>query len=96
LGYEYMWKIASLCRDNNIAMMVFEMPCSKEAQNNCADTSVQKNINNTGYRLLIHNLNNFRFCDTLFDPQKDWLSKNHLNYYGSIKLTTALQRLLIK
>jgi hypothetical protein len=94
-GYEYLWKMAMLCKEKNIAVEIFEMPCWKEAQNNCADTTIENTVGNSTYHLLIRNFNNYRICNTLLDPQRDWLSKNHLNHYGSIKLTAALQQKLL-
>lgn len=95
-GYDHMWQIAALCKEQGIALEVFEMPCWKEMQNNCPDTVVYKQMGRAQYHISIRNLNSRLRCDTLFDPQKDWLSKNHLNHSGSVKLTTELLRLLAK
>ena len=63
-------------------------------QNNCTDVLVNSTSENINLRLEIHNLNNYTKCDTLLDTQKDWLSKNHLNYFGSLKLTNEVIRML--
>lgn len=93
-GYEYMWQIAALCNQERIQLELFEMPCWKEVQNNCADVIVTKTIGGSNYNFNIHNLNKYAKCDTLLDPQKDWLSRNHLNYYGSVKLTNEVVKIL--
>ncbi|MDN3658889.1 hypothetical protein QWZ08_24815 [Ferruginibacter paludis] len=93
-GYEYMWQMAALCREKGIQMEVFEMPCWKDVQNNCADLEVNKLVGNTACNLFIHNLNNVSKCDTLLESKKDWLSRDHLNYNGSIKITDEVVRIL--
>ena len=95
-GYEYMWQIAALCREKNIQLEIFEMPCWKDVQNNCQDITVNRMMGNSNYDLYIHNLNNYHNCDTLLDSKKDWLSKNHLNYYGSLKITDEVVRVLLR
>lgn len=86
IGYEYMWQMAKLCYAKGIEMEVFEMPCWKDIENDCSDIIVSKN----NYSLNIINLNNHLYCDSLLDPQKDWLSRDHLNYFGAIKITNAV------
>ncbi|MDB5275532.1 MAG: hypothetical protein JWR61_487 [Ferruginibacter sp.] len=93
-GYEYMWRIASLCKERNIQFEVFELPCWKFAQNECADLVLQNKVIQNHFNLIMHNLNNYSKCDTLLDPNKDWLSLNHLNYNGSIKVTSEIIRIL--
>jgi hypothetical protein len=93
-GYEYMWRIASLCKIRNINLEVFELPCWKQAQNECPDLILHGTATNNSLDLTIHNLNNYSKCDTLLDPKKDWLSTNHLNYAGSIKITEEIIRIL--
>jgi hypothetical protein len=89
-GYAYMWKIAALCMEKNIALAVFEMPCWKDAQNNCADVQVSKQGDGKSYSLLIQNLNTYQLCDSVINVKTDWLSRNHLNYNGSLKITAVV------
>jgi hypothetical protein len=93
-GYDYMWQILKLCQKKNIELKVFEMPCWKSFQNNCRDLSVNKVNGNSNSILTIHNLNNSQLCDSLLDPKNDWLSKNHLNYNGSLKITAKVVEML--
>lgn len=95
-GYEYMWQMASLCTEMRIPIEIFEMPCWKQAQNNCPDIKLWRIIQATNLIISIHNLNNYNICDTLLDSKKDWLSMNHLNYYGSLKVTEEVIRVLLK
>ena len=92
IGYKYLWKIALLCKENNIQFKVFEMPCWKEVQNDCPDLSVNNLLVNE--KVNIYNLNNSKLCDTMLDANRDWLSKDHLNYYGAIKVTNQIIRIL--
>lgn len=93
-GYRYMWMMAKICKEKKIEIEVFEMPCWKDLQNNCPDVFV----NNANYQLgfKIHNLNNHFLNDTMLDAKKDWLSRNHLNLYGSIKVTNKVVSILTK
>jgi hypothetical protein len=93
-GYQYIWKIAALCREAGIQMEVFEMPCWKESQNDCKDMMLYQKEGTQQDSLYIHNLNNYQLCDTLLDAKRDWLSKNHLNYNGSLKVTNEVMKIL--
>ncbi|MEO8086900.1 MAG: hypothetical protein ABI763_08780 [Bacteroidota bacterium] len=92
-GFEYLRRMAELCDSNEIRFIVFEIPCWNESQNNLADTEVKFPLLKPMH---IYNLNRIAICDTLFDSKMDWLSKNHLNYKGSIKLTRAIINVLLK
>lgn len=92
-GYGYMWKIIELCHKQGISCTVFEMPCWKNMQNNCSDITIG-NGNLPGVELTVHNLNNRVICDTMLNASTDWLSKNHLNYHGSVKVTNRIIQIL--
>lgn len=92
-GYEYMWKIAELCKKEGIEIQLFEMPCWKEFRNNCPDIIINKKMGNLNCQVKLHNLNNENIFDSILNPQTDWLSKNHLNYNGSVKVTKEIIRL---
>ncbi len=91
IGYRYLWKMAAICKLKNIQFEVFEMPCWREAQNDCPDLIVNNFLGKE--KVKIYNLNNFKLCDTMLDANKDWLSKDHLNYYGSVKVTNQVLRI---
>lgn len=86
-GFEFMWQMAALCKEKNIELFIFEMPCWKDAQNDCSDLSVVKLVNGKNFSIQIQNLNNYHLCDSLIDAKTNWLSRNHLNYNGSLKVT---------
>ncbi|CAN5616591.1 hypothetical protein BH11BAC1_BH11BAC1_10450 [soil metagenome] len=92
-GFEYLRRMAELCDSNGIRFVVFEIPCWKKSQNSFEDAEVE-------FPLLkpihIYNLNRFTICNSLIDSKADWLSENHLNYKGSIKLTGAVNNVLLK
>lgn len=93
-GYYYMWQILQLCKQKGIQLQVFEMPCWKEVQDNCGNYNI-KNIA-TNDSLQIINLNNATTYAAVLNPQQDWLSRNHLNYYGAIKITNAVATIIAK
>ena len=95
IGYQYMWKMAVLCKEKNILFKVFEMPCWKVYQNDCPDKKMKNKGNIFQDDISLYNINNRSICDTLLDPRTDWLSKNHLNYSGSIKVTSEIIRRLL-
>ena len=95
-GYQYMWKMAALCKEKGILFKVFEMPCWKAYQNGCPDKKLTNKGDIFQDDISLYNINNLSICDTLLDPKTAWLSKNHLNYNGSIKVTgEIIRRLLI-
>jgi hypothetical protein len=92
-GYAYLYRMNQICDELNIAFYVFEMPCWKKYQTDCLEVAVP-----TGQEtfLRITNFNNAAVCDSLFDSNEDWLSENHLNFNGSKKLTSQINRFLLK
>ena len=90
--YNFMWKIVRLCRERRILLEVFELPCWKETQNNCNDLKVYNELFLDS--ITIRNFNKIKLCDTLLDSKKDWLSINHLNHSGSIKVTNEVIKIL--
>lgn len=93
-GFKYLWQIIALCKQEGISISIFEMPCWKNAQNDCGDLLVNNKAEKNTDSVLIYNLNNVTRCNTLLDAKKDWLSKNHLNYFGSVKITNEIIRIL--
>jgi hypothetical protein len=92
-GYNSMWKIIKECQKRGIVIQLFEMPCWREYQNDCPDIMISKDsLHNP--KIEVFNLNSLSRCDSLLDGKKDWLSKNHLNYSGSIKISNEIVRLV--
>jgi len=84
----YIRKIAEICRDNKIELILLEMPGFKETQNNSDLGPYQINLCN-GLTIPLFNLNSIEFCK-IFDSEKDWIANSHLNEYGANKLTRHL------
>jgi hypothetical protein len=91
-----MWQIKKLCDEKKIELKVFEVPCWKSYQNKCGDTPIIKRMGNSNFLIKIYNLNRSSLCDSILNPGKDWLSKNHLNYDGSVKVTAKVVEILTK
>jgi hypothetical protein len=93
LEFNYLWKMQALCKEQGIKFQVFEMPCWKRSQNECSDTLIE---NEKVDSLIVYNLNRKSLSDSLLNPNSDWLSENHLNLSGSVKITKAIVRILSK
>lgn len=87
-GYTYLLKMVALCQKMGINVIVVEMPCWKAWQNYYPDCYFNAGGKISPVKVI--NLNNKNRCDTLFNSNTDWLSKNHLNFSGSTKLTGYL------
>ena len=93
-GAKYLFKIDSLCKTNDIELMVIEMPGYKKTQN---DIPIGPNtIIYSNDSLMIYNLNNRKLCDNLFEDKIDWLGNSHLNENGARKLTEYIFENILK
>ncbi|MBN2165347.1 MAG: hypothetical protein JW717_03625 [Marinilabiliaceae bacterium] len=86
-------KIAELCIENNIQLMVVEMPGYKVSQNNSDTGPYSLKFKSGNVKLL--NLNSQSFCKIFIDD-KDWIGNSHLNIYGAEKLTARLYEYVIE
>ena len=93
-GYYYMWQIQQLCKQKGIQFQVFEMPCWKDVQDNCGNYNIKNKATNESLQII--NLNDAGTYAATLNPQQDWLSRNHLNYYGAIKITNAVATIIKK
>jgi hypothetical protein len=91
--FKYLWRMQALCMEQGIKFQIFEMPCWRKSQNGCSNLLVEGSL---GDSLTIFNLNNYSMCDSLINPASDWLSENHLNVNGSIKITQEIARLIME
>lgn len=89
-GYKFVNAFAAICKTNGIKFIVFEMPCWTKYQNAC-DDEVLKFESST---VPLFNLNRREVCDSILNPSTDWLSENHLNFNGSIKLTRQIESIV--
>lgn len=89
-GYQFVRKFYEECKKANIDLYIFEMPCWNKFQNQYVDGAMD--LDST--QIKIGNFNNYVWCDSVLNPKTDWLSENHLNFNGSLKLTQEIVRLL--
>jgi hypothetical protein len=80
-------QIAELCKQNDIDLLVFEMPGVKKTQNDIPIGPYQID------EYLLYNFNNKDFCQ-IFQEDKHWLGGSHLNSAGAEVFTEALKTLI--
>lgn len=87
-------EIGKLCKQNEIELLIIEMPGVKETQNFTAIGPHTITFGN-GHTANLYNLNSKDFC-SIFEADKDWIGNSHLNEAGAIKFTEELFSLLEK
>jgi hypothetical protein len=93
-NYSYLEKMAQLCRQNHLRLILVAMPCKKDytsrldtAQNNEYHRLTQKLVNR--YSLEFHDFTNYPdFIDS------DFFDSNHLNENGAKKLSLIVNELI--
>lgn len=81
----YLNRIIALCEKHKIKLLFIELPGSKNKRN-CLPFAKQYKLNNQN-EIKIYNLNNYIISESIIDASSDWLSSDHLNQFGSKKLT---------
>ena len=84
----WMGEIAKLCTQNQIDLVVLELPGYKELQNRSGIGPYKVNFTN-GYSAHLYNFGFKDFC-MIFDKDKDWVGNSHLNQFGASKFTKEL------
>ena len=84
----YLARIIALCEEQNIKVVLVELPGSKDKRN-ALPFEKQYKIN-TKKLVTIYNLNNYHVSESIIDPSKDWLAADHLNQFGGEKITAFL------
>ncbi|MEQ8809659.1 MAG: hypothetical protein RIG68_15940 [Imperialibacter sp.] len=92
-GYTFLKHIAQQCADQGIKFLAFEMPCWSWKQNNCDDVYVGFGPD---VKFKVVNLNRRDVAGPLLNSRADWLSENHLNYAGSVKLFEAIKAAILE
>ena len=85
---KYLEKIAQMCDQNQIKLVVLELPGFKKTRNK-SSIGPYVLFNNKYPNSLLFNFNNFKSASAL-DPKKDWLGNSHLNVNGAKKFTTQI------
>lgn len=83
-------ELAGLCEKNGIELIIVEIPGFKETQNLTEIGPYTLHYDN-GCSAVLYNFNNQDFCK-MFDANKDWCGRSHLNATGANKFTEQLLR----
>ena len=88
---KWVHHIEELCSQNNITLLIIEMPGYKNTRNNDQFKIhiIDKKVPN-GF---LYNLNSIEFCE-IFDDEKDWIGNSHLNLTGADKFTKEMIKVL--
>lgn len=85
---KWLGKVAKLCIENNIELLIIEIPGEKYTQNLTPEGPYVIDFNN-GSNAMLYNLNSRDFCKFI-DSDKDWSGLSHFNMYGATKFTKKL------
>lgn len=88
----WVGEVVRLCDDNEIELIIIEMPGYKVTQNQ-SETGLHKISFNNGHTANLYNFNSQEFS-SMFDSNVDWIGNSHLNEYGAIKFTNVIINLL--
>lgn len=90
----HLLKIVELCENQNIKLIITELPGSNNNRNSLPFQYDATLLNNK--KVKIYNLNNNEVSSRILDPSKDWLAPDHLNKFGAEKVTAYLYENVIK
>ena len=89
IGYyensRYTAEIAQVCTENDIKLIVIEMPGFKDTRTDDKLGPYQLNFKN-GFKAEFYYFNSKKFGE-IFNPKSDWIGNSHLNEYGGEKFT---------
>ena len=94
-GASHLFKIDSVCKKNDIKILVLEMPGFKKTQN-LIPVGPHKLWDETHDTIVLYNLNNKDLVSKLINSKNDWLGNSHLNQYGAKKLTKYIYDTILK
>ena len=84
----WIGKMAELCDDNGILLVIVDIPGVEETQNNSNIGPFKIHYEN-GYSAELYNFSCHDFCKFI-QSDKDWGGMSHLNKYGAEKFTHEL------
>lgn len=85
----WVQSIARLCSENNIELIIVEMP-AKAALRNSSPVGPLDLVLGNGIPVKVYNFNSVDFNFGI-DPEKDWVGNSHLNNTGAQKFTKTLR-----
>ena len=85
---KWIGEIAGLCANNNIELIVIEMPGENKTRNKTGVGPYEVRFPN-GYCSTLFNFNNRYFCEFI-DGEKDWAGLSHFNRFGAEKFTREI------
>jgi len=88
----WIGEVVRLCDENDIELIIIEMPGYKVTQN-LTETGPHTISFSNGYTANLYNFNSQEFS-SVFDSNSDWVGNSHLNEFGAIKFTNEIIRLL--
>ncbi|MBS7786433.1 hypothetical protein KIH23_03915 [Flavobacterium sp. CYK-55] len=90
----YLAQIVSICAQNQIKVLLLELPGSNARRNDFP--YVSEVTLSDGQKCIVHNLNNFQTSQSILDADKDWLAADHLNQFGGQKVTAYWYQTVLK
>jgi hypothetical protein len=84
----WIGEIASLCANNNVELIVIEMPGENKTRNKTGIGPFKVKSPN-GYHSTLYNFNNHHFCEFI-DNDSDWAGLSHFNRFGAEKFTREI------
>lgn len=91
---EYIKQMAQLCDQNNIELILIEMPGFRNTRNNQSIGPYEMNYPQSA-KVKLYNFNG-PDIDAVLDPNNDWLGGSHLNKKGAEKFTKYIRNYIIR
>lgn len=88
----WIGEVVELCQENDMKLIIIEMPGYKATQN-LSKTGHHTITCKNGLTADLYNFNSQEFC-SIFVSDADWVGNSHLNEFGAIKFTNEVIRLL--
>lgn len=85
-------KIAALCKENKIELILIELPGFKKVQN-INEAGPYPITYQDGSTATLYNLNNIQFGKS-FDSEKHWIGNSHLNEFGATIFTEKMYEII--
>lgn len=91
---DYIKQISELCQQNQIELILIEMPGFRNTRNNESIGPYEIHYNQS-IKVKLYNFNGFDI-DSILNPNKDWLGGSHLNKNGAKNFTKYINSIIFK